>query len=369
MGTEVLWSIPTSGDGRSALASGRVRGGWDPGRRNEFAPSVRDERPGNFNYFDYLTEVARAAEAAGFAGIFVPHDPLGEDSWITATALAREVPRVAILAEFQPGSSTAIYAAKLALSFQRFFDDRLRWKLALSGDPKIQQSIGDFVEPENWIARAEELVLVTKGAWSETAFDFHGNYFEVQGGGFFDAGLGQNLLRDYRRDQRRYPKLYLDGHSDAALALSAEHADVHVLESGEVTKVGQAIDRLRELAQSRGRSVEFALRLGIIARDTAAEATRRAERYWLEHAQATGDTGPSRIDDQLWIGLDALGYSAKAGLIGSFAEIVDRLNEYVGLGVSSFIFDGLPRLEEAYRVGEHIVTRVQNNYDLAGQTR
>src|SRR4029079_11577986 len=112
--------------------------------RTRRAPGVTDPRPGRFGPYDHLTQVARAAEATGFSGLFIPYDPLGEDSWIVATTLAREVPRLQLLPEFQPGFATAVYTAKLALSFQRFFADRLSWKLALRTDPSLQAAVGDL---------------------------------------------------------------------------------------------------------------------------------------------------------------------------------------------------------------------------------
>jgi alkanesulfonate monooxygenase len=357
MTAEIIWTIPTQGDGRDALRALRRRGDWNPERQTRFASSVRDERPGNFTYFDYLTQVSRAAEAAGFDGLFIPYDPLGEDSWITATALAREAPRLTLLPEFQPGFGTAVYAAKLALSFQRFFSDRLRWKLSLDGDTEEQRSVGDFVTGDDRIRRAEEFLTVTGGVWFESPFSFQGEYFQVEGGGFFGTGLGQELRPGNRFTKQEYPKLYLDGESEVALDLSARRADVHLLSKSEPSLVELAIARHQERAAAYGRQIEFGLRLGVIARETTAEAWRKAERL-SSQIGADGDFAASRVDDQLSLGFSDLGFTAPSGLIGSYEEVADRLQAYVDLGISSFILDGLPHLEEAYRVGERVLARL-----------
>src|SRR5690606_29787877 len=78
-------------------------------------------------------QVARAAELWVFDGVVVPYDTGVDGSWVIASALARETPRLGIVTEFPADLGTAVYAAKLALSFQRFFDNRLSWQIVLGG--------------------------------------------------------------------------------------------------------------------------------------------------------------------------------------------------------------------------------------------
>lgn len=364
MSIEILWTVPTRGDGRDGDPSLRRRGDWNPERQSHFAHSVRDERPGHFTYYDYLAQIARAAEAAGFHGLFVPYDPGGEESWVVVTALAREVPRLALLPEFQPGFATAVYTAKLAVSFQRFFNDRLGWKLALDGDSAVQLSVGDVVPPTERIARAEELLTVTKGAWLDGPFSYHGRYFEAADTSFFGPPSGTNFRPDQQIAPRPYPKIYLDGETDAALELSVRHADVHLLPSAEPTVIEQAIARHRGLAAAHGREVAYGLRLGVVARDTSAEAWREAERLASSSHLSGSELHERRFDDHLVLAFPGLGFSAPAGLIGSFDEVTERLEGYIEAGVSSFILDGIPHLEEAYRLGERVLPQL-GNPDLA----
>ena len=43
------------------------------------------------------------------------------------------------------------------------------------------------------------------------------------------------------------------------------------------------------------------------------------------------------------------------GLVGSYEQVAERLDELLALGVDAFILAGNPRLEEAYRVGEEVL--------------
>jgi alkanesulfonate monooxygenase len=357
MSVEFLWTVPTSGDGREGPPSRRNRGDWNPARQHHLYPSVRDERPGRFTYYDYLTQVARAAEATGFTGLFVPFDAEGEDSWIVAASLARETPRLTLVPEFQPGFATAVYTAKLAVTFQRYTADRLGWKLALGGDPAVAAALGDVVEPGQRVRRAEELIELTKGAWFEAPFSYKGQFFDAADTGFFGTS-GPAHRAEHRIERRPYPKLYLDGTTEAELGLSARHADVHLFDTVEPGSLGVAIERLGTLAAAHDRRVSIGVRLGVIARDTGAEA-------WAEAASLSGNSFSSghsledrRVDDHLYLGFDELGFSAPAGLVGSFEDIADRLRRYVELGVTTLVLDGIPRLEEAYRLGERVLPYV-----------
>src|SRR6185437_8768820 len=103
-----FWTLPSNdprhrGDWHGSDV-GRARGWW------------REERPGRYGPYDYLAQAARAAEVSGFDGAFVPWDAAGDEPWIVAAALAREVRRLVFLPEIQPAFATPVYLAKLSAS-------------------------------------------------------------------------------------------------------------------------------------------------------------------------------------------------------------------------------------------------------------
>ena len=50
---------------------------------------------------------------------------------------------------------------------------------------------------------------------------------------------------------------------------------------------------------------------------------------------------------------------AGTALIGSHAQVAERIAEYEALGIDTFILSAYPNLEEAVRVGEQLLPRVQ----------
>jgi alkanesulfonate monooxygenase len=319
MGASFFWTLPVDGDQRG------------PSARRSFIGGLRDERRDRFTDYDYLFQVARAAESAGFTGAFVPWDEQGDDSWIVAASLAREARRLIFLPEIQPGFTTPVYLAKISTSFQRLAGDRLAWKIDLERDPAIRRAHGDHWVGADFFARAGEYLEAAKGVWTEEPFDYEGRFFAVEKGGLKGPLAGRPL-----------PLTYTAGHSSEALAFAARHADVHLLDGGEPSVVSPQIERLDQAlarfvaskpidGQPR-RVVKRGVRLSVVARHTAEEAR--------EAVRVAG-----------W-------ESRRALLAGSHDEVAHRLDELANLGIDQFVLDGTPHLEEAYRIGEHVFPRL-----------
>jgi alkanesulfonate monooxygenase len=357
---ELLWTLPVAGDARWYHGHPSRRGGFGTAAR--FSSTVTDHRPGRFTSFDYLVQVARAAELSGWDGLVIPDDAQGEESWIVASSLAREVPQLRLVTELRPGFGTAVYAAKLALSFQRFFDDRLAWKVSMRADASTARSLGDFVDHDGSVQRAEELLVLARGIWHESPFDFDGQFFQVQGGGFFDPTPNAAVLGGQGIARRPFPGVLLDGTTDAELELSARHADVHVFDEARPAALAALIGDHRSRAARLGREVRYGVRLAVIARDEAYEA-------WLRLARAIGGDAPLEADGVLWHGFGELGARAVSGVVGSFDEVAVQFGRYLDLGVTTFVLDSAPHLEEAYRLGEYLLPLIRARGESSALSR
>ncbi len=308
MTIQTYWQIDVAADPARSEIGARPR---TPGL-------FRDVRTPAINRYDYYAQVAQAAAQTTFDGVFIPHRPQSDDAAIVAAAIAREVPRIALIAEFPASAGSAVYAAKQAVSFQRLTRERLGWAIApsLAADERARE--GDRVADEDLVARTEEFLTVARGVHGQRPYAFAGRFFEVQGGGF-EAPL----------NRVRFPRVFLQGESEEALALSARAADVHLFEAAPLATLRSQVESLDALAAREGRAVDFGLVQPVLARDSADEARRDAARAGLgEHA-----------------------------LVGDHAQVADRLAELARLGIRQFVLTASASLEEAYTIGQHVLPR------------
>lgn len=273
--------------------------------------------------FGHLREVVRAAELGTLTGAVVPFDADGLESWSVAAAALRDTRWLTLAAEFHPGVSTPVYAAKVSASLQRFSGARLAWRLAVDLDPAVARAHGDFTVGSDRYLRAAEFLQIARGVWRggqaagpggvKGGFTFEGRFFDVLDGGFAPP---LSLMP--------FPQVQLTGASPGALELSAHHGDLHVFTPPTLAAAAE----LTERATALGRAVAIGVQLSVLLREDAAELTGAPERDEVDFA-------------------------------GTYAEAAELLRAYAAQGVSTVVLGARPRIEETYRIGEHLQPALQ----------
>jgi len=350
MSIEFIWQLPTSGDARYADAGKTRRAERNAGERPPFTDGVSDPRGSRFNYFDYLHQVARAADLSGFDGIKIQHDLQGDESWIVSGYLARGTRHLKLITEFEAAWGSAVYAAKNAVSFQRFTGGRQAWQISRGADADTCLQNADPVAEIDLTQRIDEFLTVAKGVQTQSNFTFKGKFFEVLEGGF-KGPLAKHATES----------IYLSGSSEEDFSLSARQATVHVLDAAPVAELKPAIAALQAQAAKAGRALTIGLRVDVLARETNEEAVHDAQRY-LEQSGHLAASKPPLSGANLWSSFATTRSGALATLVGSYTQIEERLAEYVHAGIGSFILAAEPALEEAYRFGEHVLPSLRSRF-------
>jgi alkanesulfonate monooxygenase len=346
------WFLPTNGDGRRLVEPERPVPGTAGG-----------QRPATFNY---LTQITLAAEALGFEAALTPAGPWCDDAWVTTAALAQRTERLKFLVAFRPGVTSPTLAAQMAASYQFHTNGRLLLNVVTGGDSAEQHSYGDWLDKNGRYERCGEFLDVVRGLWSGEVVDYEGTHIHVEGG-----ALG--------RQPDPVPDVYFAGSSPAALEVAARHADVYLTWGEPPAQVAEKLDRVREAAAAHGRTPRFGIRLHVVNRDTSAEAWAAAnalldgiseEEIAKVHARmkTTESEGQRRmlelhggsrdnleVSPNLWAGIGLARGGAGTALVGSHAEVADRIEEYAALGIDEFILSGYPHLEEIYWFGEGVL--------------
>ncbi|MEY4578455.1 MAG: hypothetical protein RL701_3158, partial [Pseudomonadota bacterium] len=337
MASDFLWYLPTHGDGRDLMGSA-------------FHVSAHAGKPRPPS-FDYLKQVALAAERAGFLGALIPTGTHCEDAWLLAAAVAQHTRSLKPLVAFRPGLVQPAVAAQTVASFQRLFEGRLLLNVVTGGSSKEQRSFGDFLDHDARYERTDEFLSVVRGAWRGPGFNHQGKYFEVENG-----GVAQPLTNP--------PTIYFGGASAAAEAVAAKHADVYLTWGETPPMVRERIASARRRAAAHGRTLRFGIRLHVTTRDTEEDAWREAQRLLdnippgaIDDAQRTlksmESVGQARmlslhqgqkfshareleVYPNLWTGVGLVRGGAGTALIGSHEQVAERIAEYESLGVDTF---------------------------------
>jgi alkanesulfonate monooxygenase len=339
----ILWFLPTHGDGRYL---GTSIGGRDV----------------NFNY---LRQIAQAADQLGYFGVLLPTGRSCEDSWIVASSVAPFTERLRYLVAVRPGLQSPTVAARMTATLDRVTNGRLLINVVTGGDPVENKGDGIFLDHDARYAVTREFLSVYSDLVAGKPVDFQGEHIRIE-----DGRLLFNPVQSPR------PPLYFGGSSDAGVDVAVDHVEKYLTWGEPPAQVAEKVARVKAAAARRGRQLSFGIRLHVIVRETN-EAAWAAADDLIKHV--TDDTiassqkifarmdsvgqqrmrqlhggrrGKLEISPNLWAGVGLVRGGAGTALVGDAQTVADRIREYQDIGIDTFILSGYPHLEEAYRFAE-----------------
>ncbi len=340
---EIFWYIPTHGDGRY-LAT-------DKGSR----------RPTPF----YMRQVAEAVDGLGFAGALLPTGRSCEDAWVVASSLAAVTRRMKFLVAVRPGLVSPTVSARMAVSLDKMSGGRCLINVVTGGDPTELAGEGLHLDHDARYEITDEFLTVWKPLVEGREVDFEGRHLKIIGG---------RLLID--RERKPNVPLYFGGSSDAAIEVAAKHVDLYLTWGEPPAQSAEKIARVCKRAAELGRTVRFGMRLHIIVRETETAAWTAADeliKYVSDDAIAVAQQTFARMDSvgqrrmvqlhhgsredlvispNLWAGIGLVRGGAGTELVGDPKTLTRRFEEYLDIGIDTFVLSGYPGLEEAYYVAE-----------------
>jgi alkanesulfonate monooxygenase len=349
-GANFLWFLPTHGDGHYL---GTSAGGRDV----------------NFNY---LRQIAQAADQLGYFGVLLPTGRSCEDSWVVASAVAPWTERLRYLVAVRPGLQSPTVAARMTATLDRVTGGRLLINVVTGGDPVENKGDGVFLSHDERYEVTREFLNVYSDLLSGKTVNVAGKHITIEDG---------RLL--FPPVQTPRPPLYFGGSSDAGIDVAADTVDKYLTWGEPPALVADKVARVRAVAEPRGRKLSFGIRLHVIVRETNEAAWAAADdliRYVTDDTIAAAQKVFSRMDSvgqqrmsqlhggrrdkleispNLWAGVGLVRGGAGTALVGDPKTVAARIKEYQDVGIDTFILSGYPHLEEAYRFAELVFPLVK----------
>jgi len=330
-----------------------------------------DSTAENHNSLDTLTAHAKALEQHGWTGALIGTGWGRPDTFTLATALAARTTTFQPLIAIRPGYWQPAHLASAAATLDHLTGGRIRINIVSGRDDLA--AYGDAEgDQEHRYARTKEFMRLVRRLWTEENVTFAGAHFQVT-----NSTVEPRIAV---RGERRHPRLYFGGASEAAERVAATEADVQLFWGEPLAGVAERIARLKALSRDLDRDLpplEFGLRITTLMRDTTEQAWADAEAKvaqmaktqgagWHDHKRevavgqqrlfdlaARGDV----VDDNLYVapGKFGGGGAGTTWLVGSAQDVARSLKKYRDLGITHFVLSDTPYLNEIRRQGDQLL--------------
>ncbi len=309
--------------------------------------------------WDYARRLAVRAEEIGFDLTLVAelnlNDIKGEeepslDAWSTAAALAVVTSKQEIMVAVRPTFHNPALLAKQAANIDHISNGRISLNLVSSWWKDEAEKYGvHFEQHDDRYARSAEWLEVLDNVWKKDHYTFEGKFYRVK----------DNVLQPKPISVPR-PLIYAGGESEAAKDMISASCDGYVMHGDSPELIGRRIADMRERREKKGLPpLQFGVAAYSIVRDNPQEIKKELERIttvkedhpgyknyqqWLEGTQ---------LEQQLSIQDYAVSNRGlRSGLVGTPAQVQDRIAEFEDVGVDFFLLQSSPQLEEMERFAE-----------------
>ncbi|MEO3825534.1 LLM class flavin-dependent oxidoreductase [Actinomadura sp. B10D3] len=306
------------------------------------APWVRERTPAGL---DHLNEVPKWAERAGVRGLLLFTDGESIDPWAAAQYILERTEELVPLVAVQPAYLHPYSAARMVTTMGTLYGRGVDLNLITGGYLPELYAYGSFLKHDERYERLLEYgTIMGRLIGGEQSYTHRGKHYE-----FIGATLHPALPEGLE------PRIFVAGNSPAAVRTAA------ALDATRLTYPHPP-------SEHDGGSVpsgNTGIRIGIIARETSAEAWRIALRRYPEnpagrtmreftagnfdadwHSGLWKASGrPTDATGAYWLRPFRLVHEFCPYLVGNYEEVAEILLQYLRLGVTTVILH-CPEVEE-----------------------
>ena len=313
------------------------------------------------------SEIVKTADKLGFRNVLCPSSyQVGQDTLSFVSGMAPLTNNINFLAAIRCGEIHPPMLARTIATLDHMLKGRLTINIISSDLPGTQLS-----SSERYL-RSREVIKILKQAWTKDYIDFQGKYYQLK--------LSSKPVKTYQKDG---PLLYFGGYSPDGVELCAEHCDVYLMWPETESKLQVLMNKMRNKASGYDRKVQFGLRVHVIVRETEKEARAYADGLISKlnldlgtnirnRSQDSNSLGVARqsqlreeadekyyVEPNLWTGIGLARSGCGAAIVGNPDQVVKKLENYMGMGIRSFILSGYPHKQECELFAKHVLPRIK----------
>jgi FMNH2-dependent dimethyl sulfone monooxygenase len=331
-----------------------VFGGW---LRN-----VQDE--GMSIAWPYIQDLAAESEQLGFELTLIAELNLNDikghrapslDCWTLAPAVAAVTSRLELMLAVRPNYHSPSLTAKALSTLDTIAPGRLSLNVVSSWwKDEAAQYGAPFDVHDARYARTEEWLDVVGRLLREPAVTHHGLLYDLEGA-VLEPKPG------------RAPAVYMGGESPRAKEIISAQADAYVMHGDAPEVIAGKVADFSARRDAAGRPpLMFGVSGYVICRDTEAEAQAELDR--VLNVRSSPEAYASYQDfvegSQLESRVSLEEYSVsnrglRSGLVGTPAQIIDRIRAYEEAGVGLMLLQFSPQREEMARFSAEVIARYQ----------
>ncbi len=328
--------------------------------------------------WEHCSDILKRADKNGYQNILLPSSyQVGQNVYAYAAAASQITSQINLLAAIRMGEYHPPMLARYISTLDHMLKGRLTINIISSDLP------GEVMDGMKRYQRSSEVIQILKQAWSQERIKFKGE--------FYDLDLDTLPVRPYQ--QNGGPLLYFGGISPAARELCAEFCDVFLMWPETMNNVRETLQDMSDRAAKFGRKIDFGYRVHVIVRETESQA-REAARHLVakldderaadikHRAQDSKSAGVQRqdalrdgadsegyIEENLWSGIGRGRSGCGSAIVGDPDQVYNKLQQYIDLGIRSFILSGYPLAEECDLFAKYVLPRLETTRLNADQGR
>jgi dimethylsulfone monooxygenase len=310
----------------------------------------------------YIRDLAAASERQGFGLTLIPELNLNDikghhapslDCWTLAPAVAAVTSSLELMLAVRPSYHLPSLTAKALSTLDVIAPGRLSLNVVSSWwkDEAAQYGVPFDVHDARYERTAEWLEIVARLLREDTV-THHGRAYQLEG-----------TVVEPR--PARPPAVYMGGESPKAKELIAAQADAYVMHGDPPEVIAEKVADMSARRAATGRPpLVFGVSGYVICRDTEAQAQAELDRILdvrsspEAYASYQDFTEGSQLESR--VSLEEYSVSnrgLRSGLVGTPAQIIDRIGAYERAGAGLMLLQFSPQSEEMARFSADVIAR------------